>query len=179
MMEKRNQQTLWHGKVFDFNCEEVFLPNGRRMEMGVIHHPGSSGVIPILNGNSVILIHQYRPVIKNFIWEIPSGTMLPGEAPLECAKRELQEECGLMGKTFEKLGEIWIAPWYSDERIHLFIATDLISCEQKLDEDEILTSHRFTFNQVMAMIEKGEIQDATTILGFHIAYPIWQRRKGF
>jgi len=147
--------------------------------MGVIHHPGSSGVIPILNGNSVILIHQYRPAIKNSIWEIPSGTMLPGEEPLECAKRELQEECGFLGKNFGKLGEILIAPWYSDERIHLFIARELIPCTQNLDEDEILTKHIFPFDYAMKMIEKGEIQDATTIIGIKMAYPIWQRRKGF
>lgn len=170
MMNKRNRQALWHGKVFDFNCEEILLPNGRRTEVGMIHHPGSSGVIPFLDGNSVILIHQYRPAIKNFVWEIPSGTLLPNEDPLECAKRELQEECGFVGKHYEKLGEIWIAPWYSDERIHLFIATDLISCEQKLDEDEILTSHLFPFKQAIGMIEKGEIQDATTIIGLQMAY---------
>jgi len=178
MRDKETRQTLWHGKVFDFNCEEYNLSNGRSMEMGVIHHPGSSGVIPILNGNSVILIHQYRPAIKNSIWEIPSGTMLPGEDPLECAKRELQEECGFLGKNFEKLGEIWIAPWYSDERIHLFIATELVPCDQNLDEDEILTKHVFPFDHAMKMVEKGEIQDATTIIGIKMAYPIWQRRKG-
>jgi len=176
MRDKERIQTIWHGKVFDFNCEEFILPNGRSMEMGVIHHPGSSGVIPIIEGNSVVLIHQYRPAIKNFIWEIPSGTVLPGEDPLECAKRELQEECGLLGKKFEKLGEILIAPWYSDERIHLFIATELLPCDQNLDEDEILTSHVIPFDQTIEMIEKREIQDATTILGLQMAYPICKRK---
>jgi len=98
---------------------------------------------------------------------------------LECAKRELREECGFVGKKFEKLGDILIAPGYSDERIHLFMAADLIPCEQNLDEDELLTPHVFPFGQAMGMIERGEIQDAMTIVGLTMAYPIWQRRKGF
>jgi ADP-ribose pyrophosphatase len=94
---------------------------------------------------------------------------------LECAKRELQEECGFKGKKVEKLGVIWIAPWNSDERIHLFVATELIPCEQNLDEDEILTPQILPFDQAMKMIEKGEIQDAMTIIGIKLAYSIWKR----
>lgn len=177
MTKNEKNQTLWHGKVFDFSCEEVILPNGKRTEIGLIHHPGSSAVVPILKNESVLLIRQYRPAIRDFIWEIPSGTMLPKEDPLECARRELREECGFLGTKFDKFGEILIAPWYSDERIYLFMATEMIPCEQKLDEDEILTNHLFTFDQAMAMIENGEIQDAATIIGIKMAYPIWRRGK--
>ena len=95
--------------------------------------------------------------------------MHQGEDPLECAKRELQEESGFTGQRFEKIGEISIGPGYSDERIHLFLATDLIPCEQKLDEDEYLEIHSFNFEEVMKMIERGDIQDATTIVGLNMA----------
>ena len=84
-----------------------------------------------------------------------------------------------MGKKFKKLGEILIAPWYSDEKIHLLLATELIPCEKELDEDEILTPHTFPFNEVIAMLARGEIQDATTILSLQMVYAIWQRRKYF
>jgi ADP-ribose pyrophosphatase len=177
MENDRNIQTIWHGRVFDFNCEEIVLPTGKRTVAEIIHHPGSSAIVPVLEDGSVILIHQYRSAIRDFIWEVPSGTMIPGEEPLECAKRELQEECGFLGKKFEKFGEILIAPWYSDERIHLFMASELIPCEQNLDEDEILTTHFFTFYQAMKMIQKGDIQDATTIIGIKMAYPLWKMRK--
>jgi len=176
-MNLDDKQILWHGKVFDFNVEETALPNGKKMTTEFIHHPGSSGVIPLMGENSVVLIYQYRPILKDFIWEIPSGTMLPEEDPLSCAKRELEEECGFKGKKFEKLGEIWIAPWYSDERIHLFVATELIPCKQNLDEDEILTPQILPFDQAMKMIEKGEIRDATTILGLQLACPIFNRNR--
>jgi len=169
------KEVVYHGRVFDLYREETVLPNGKKMRAEFIHHPGSSGVIPVMDENSVVLIHQYRPILKDFIWEIPSGTMLPGEDPLTCAKRELEEECGLLGRKFEKLGEILVAPWYSDERTYLFIATELTPCEQKLDEDEILTTHLISFDQVTKMIEKGEIQDAMTIIGIKLAYSIWKR----
>jgi len=171
------KEVIYHGRVFDLYREETALPNGKKMMAEFIHHPGSSGVVPLVDENSVVLIHQYRPILKDFIWEIPSGTMLPGESPLECAKRELREECGFLGKKIEKFGEILIAPWYSDEHIYLFMATDLIPCEQNLDEDEVLTTHLFEFDHAMAMIESGEIQDATTIIGIRMAYPIWKKER--
>jgi len=171
------KEVIYHGRVFDLYREETVLPNGKKMMAEFIHHPGSSGVVPILETNSILLIHQYRPVLRDFIWEIPSGTMLPGESPLECAKRELREECGFLGKKFEKFGEILIAPWYSDERIYLFMATELVPCEQNLDEDEILTTHLFPFDHVVEMIDRGEIQDAATMIGIKTAYFIWRKGK--
>ena len=177
-MKNKSHQSVWHGRVFDFNVEETMMPNGKNTTAEVIRHPGSSAIVPLIEKESVILIREYRPAIRDFLWEIAAGTMLPGEEPLDCAERELREECGFVAKKFEKLGEILIAPGYSDERIHLFMAATLISCGQNLDEDELLTTHVFPFDQAMGMIEKGEIQDATTIVGLTMAYPIWQRRKG-
>jgi 8-oxo-dGTP pyrophosphatase MutT (NUDIX family) len=159
-----DKSVLWHGKGFDFDVEERILPNGRKMEVGMIHHPGSAAILPVFENGSIGLIHQYRPAIGEYIWEIPSGTMLPGEDPLACAQRELREECGLKADRFEKIAEMLIAPWYSNERIHLFLATGLTSCNQDLDEDEILTPHAFPFHQVMSMVDEGEIQDAATLL---------------
>jgi ADP-ribose pyrophosphatase len=170
-------QILWQGKVFDFNVEERVLPNGRKVDMGVIRHPGSAAILPVLEDGSVVLIHQYRPVIGDFIWEIPSGTISPEEDPWECARRELREECGLIGKKFEKIGEILVAPWYSDERVHLFIATGITPCEQNLDEDEIITAHIFPFDRAIEMVEQGKIQDATTILGLQFADSVFLRNR--
>jgi len=162
--------------VYDFHCHHLLLPNGKKAEIGVIHHPGSSAIIPVSEDGSVTLVYQHRSAVDKYIYELPSGSLLPGEAPLMCAKRELQEECGLQGNRFEKIGEILIAPWYSDEKIYLFIATELIPCEQHLDEDEFLTTRRLTFDQALLMVEKGEIQDATTIIGLKMAYPIWKKK---
>jgi ADP-ribose pyrophosphatase len=166
----RKQDTIWHGGAFDFVCAQESLPNGRKSRYGFIQHPGSAAIVPLFEDESVVLIHQWRPPIKRSIWEIPAGTLLPGEDPLTCARRELEEECGLRGDRFEKIGEVLIAPWYSDEQIHLYLATGLRSCPSRLDEDELLTSHRFSFDQVLSMIERGEIEDATAILALTRVY---------
>ncbi len=170
------REVIYQGKVFDLYREETTLPNGKKMMAEFIHHPGSSGIIPLMDENSVVLIRQYRPILKDFIWEIPSGTMLPGEDPLTCAKRELEEECGFLGRRFEKVGEILVAPWYSDERTHLFLAKELTPSEQRLDEDEILTTHIISFDQAMKMVEQGKIQDSTTMIGLQIVYSILKRK---
>jgi 8-oxo-dGTP pyrophosphatase MutT (NUDIX family) len=171
MMAKHTKKPFyWQGRVFDFKIEETMLPNGKHTTIEVIHHPGSAAIVPVQGDRSVVLLRQYRPAIRTFIWEVPAGTMHRGEDSLDCAKRELQEECGLIGHRFEKIGEILTAPGYSDERIHLFLATELISCEQKLDEDECVEIHSFPFEEVMEMIWRGEIQDAMSIVGLNMAY---------
>jgi len=170
MAKHTKERFHWQGRVFDFKVEETALPNGRRTITEVIRHPGSSAIVPVQGDDSLVLLRQYRPAIRTFIWEVPAGTMHRGEDPLDCAKRELQEECGLIGHRFEKMGEVLTAPGYSDERIHLFLATELVACEQKLDEDEYLEIHSFPFEEVMEMIRRGEIQDAMTIVALNMAY---------
>ncbi len=177
MPDQNKKRTVWRGRVFSLTVEESALPDGRKTITEVIRHPGSSGIVPVDSSQSVILIKEFRPVIGRYIWEIPAGTMKPGEDPLECARRELQEECGLIGKKFEKLGEILIAPGYSDERIHLFMAADLMPSRQTLDEDELLTTQPVPFESAMKMIEGGEIEDAMTIVGLQMARAKLRRRQ--
>jgi len=177
-MEKRkSSKLLWHGKAFDFNEKVIILPNGKRTVAGVIEHPGSSAIVPVREDGSVVMIEQYRPAIRDSVWEIPAGTMDPGEDPLTCAKRELQEESGFAGNRFQKIGEIWVAPGYSTERIHLFLATELIPKESHLDEDEFLSVHFFPFFRVVEMVERNEIKDAMTMIAIQMAYPAWKNMR--
>ena len=174
-MEKRkSSKLLWHGKAFDFNEKVIILPNGKRTVAGVIEHPGSSAIVPVREDGSVVMIEQYRPAIRDSVWEIPAGTMDPGEDPLTCAKRELQEESGFAGNRFQKVGEIWVAPGYSTECIHLFLATELTPWESHLDEDEFLSVHFFPFFRVVEMVERNEIKDAMTMIAIQMAYPVWK-----
>jgi ADP-ribose pyrophosphatase len=177
MAQGGEKPVLWHGRVFDFKSEEEALPNGKNTRIEVIRHPGSSAIVPVQGDHSVILLRQYRPAIRRFIWEIPAGTVRRGENPLDCAKRELQEECGVVGNRFESIGEILIAPGYSDERIHLFLATELVPCQQKLDEDECLEVHPFRLGEAMEMIRKGDIEDAMSIVGLKMAYSRLEEKK--
>lgn len=165
-----NRSTLVRkGRVFDFYAENVTLPNGVTLDMEIIRHPGAAAIVPVLQDQSVLLLKQYRHAVGGFIWEIPAGTLDAEETPLACAERELTEETGYAAKKWERLGEITPLPAYSDERIHLFLATELTRASQKLDEDELLFVHRVSVDQALAMIVDGSIQDAKTIAGLQLA----------
>jgi len=165
-----NRSTLIRkGRVFDFYVENITLPNDVTLEMEIIRHPGAAAIVPILPDRRVLLIQQYRHAVGGFIWEIPAGTLDPGEKPLSCARRELVEETGYSARHFEKLAEITPLPAYSDERIHLFLATDLDRAAQDLDEDELLYVHPIEYRRCFTMIAAGEIQDAKTISALQLA----------
>jgi ADP-ribose pyrophosphatase len=157
------------GRVFDFFTENVTLPNGVTLDMEVIRHPGAAAIVPVMDDHTVLLLKQYRHAVGGFIWEIPAGTLDPGEDARRCAERELIEETGYAARNFEKLAEITPLPAYSDERIHLFLATGLSEASQNLDADELLFVHRIALRLAVKMIAKGEIQDAKTITGLQLA----------
>jgi L-threonylcarbamoyladenylate synthase len=162
-------KTVYKGRVFTVACDSVTLPNGVITGIDIIRHPGASAMVPMLNENTVLLVKQYRYAASGFIWEIPAGTLNPGESPLECAKRELIEETGYSAEKLEKLTEIVPVPGYSDERIHIFLATGLVKSVQNLDKDEMLNVHEIKMEAALEMIAKGEIIDAKTISGLYLA----------
>lgn len=165
-----NQSTLIRkGRVFDFYAETITLPNGVSLDMEIIRHPGAAAIVPVMDDGSVLLLKQYRHAVGGFIWEIPAGTLDPGEDPRQCAERELIEETGYAARHFKRLVEITPLPAYSDERIHIFLATGLTQAAQNLDPDELLVVHQVELGLAMEMIADGEIQDAKTIVGLQLA----------
>jgi ADP-ribose pyrophosphatase len=171
-----SKATLYEGRVFKLLRENVTLNNGVTVDLDVIHHPGASAMIPISDNDNVILIKQYRHAIGDFIWEIPAGTLDLNETPLECAKRELIEETGFSANTWQKLGEITPVPGYSNERIHMFLAADLVPAEQDLDKDEMLDVHEVSLGKAVEMIHEGAIQDSKTIAGLFMTTK-WLRQR--
>lgn len=161
--------TLHHGRVFRLVREKVTLSNGTTVDLDLIRHPGAAAMVPLGRDNSLILIRQYRHAVGDFLWEIPAGTLNPEEVPLECARRELIEETGYAAGRWEKLGEIVPVPGYSDERIHIFLATELNPARQNLDPDEILHVHSLPMEKAFEMIETGAIQDSKTISSLFLA----------
>jgi ADP-ribose pyrophosphatase len=126
------------GAVFELVTETVDLPNGRRVELDLLPHPGASAVVPFLDDNRVLLIQQYRHATGGDIMEIPAGKLDPGESPEQCALRELEEETGYRAGRIEKLGAIWTSPGFTNEIIHLFAAFELEKRSQRLEPDEII-----------------------------------------
>jgi 8-oxo-dGTP pyrophosphatase MutT (NUDIX family) len=170
MSAKINKSVALHkGRVFTLLKENVTLDNGVTVDLDVIRHPGASAVVPLSNDNKVLLIKQFRHAVGDYIWEIPAGTLDPDETYLECAKRELVEETGFSAKKWRKLGEIIPVPGYSDERIQIFLATELAPAEQNLDKDEVLAVHEIRMDDAIDMIRKGAILDGKTITGLFMA----------
>jgi ADP-ribose pyrophosphatase len=159
MRAQRNRtRTVHRGRVFDLAVDNVTLENGVTVDMEIIRHPGA-----------VILIRQFRYAVGGDIWEIPAGTMNPGEAPLVCARRELEEEAGVSARKWTALGEITPLPGYSDEVIHLFLARQLAPGGQQLDADELLEVREVALETALAMIASHQIRDAKTIVGLQMA----------
>jgi ADP-ribose pyrophosphatase len=138
--------------------------------MEFVHHPGATAIVPMLNEAEIILIKQYRHTLRDYIWEIPAGTLDPNEFPIACAQRELIEETGYSAQNWQQLGEITPVPGYSDERIWIFVANEMAQAAQNLDEDEIVNVHKVRFDEAINMIHRGEIQDSKTIVGLYLAY---------
>jgi ADP-ribose pyrophosphatase len=157
------------GRVFELITENVTLPNGVTLDMDVIRHPGAAAIVPVMDDGTILLLRQYRHAVGGYIWEIPAGTRDPDEDAMTCAKRELTEETGYKAQCIEKLGEITPLPAYSDERIHIYLATGLTRAAQELDDDELLSVHPVGLSKAMVMITDGEIVDAKTIASLHLA----------
>lgn len=171
MTAKINKRLILHkSRVFNLIRENVTLENGVITNLEFIEHPGATAIIPMLTDSRVLLIRQYRHALREYIWEIPAGTLDPQESVMNCAKRELIEETGYSAGHWQKLGEITPVPGYSDERIHIFLATDLRPAEQELDQDEIIKVHQCEFSEAMEMIKVGKIQDAKSIAGLYLAH---------
>jgi ADP-ribose pyrophosphatase len=169
---------IYKGRIVDLRLEEVTLPNRLTITLEVVRHPGAAAVVAVDEAGDIVLIHQFRHAADGFIWEIPAGKLDPGEEPLHCAARELEEEVGLRAETFLHLGTIFTAPGFCDERIHLFLARNLTACAQRLDDDEILSISRVPLGQALDMIRTGEIQDAKSIAGlFHAAQYLNVKRE--
>jgi 8-oxo-dGTP pyrophosphatase MutT (NUDIX family) len=163
-------ETVYKGKLFSFVTEDITLPNGAGTEMAIVRYPGSTGIVPLLDDAKIIMLSQYRHSVGDYLLEIPAGTMEPGESPLNCARRELEEETGLVASEFIELAQVYIIPAYSDEKIHVYLARGFTRSKQNLDQDEIIHVVKYPFQDVLRMIGQGLITDALTILSIQQAH---------
>ncbi len=160
------------GKVFDLIVDEIEYASGNRAVREVADHPGGAVAVPLLDDGTIILVRQFRYPMKQFLVELPAGKLSPGEDPMVCAARELEEETGYTASKLTKLTAIFTTPGFCNELLHIYLAQDLKQSPrgQRLEEGELsLTVERLPFEKAIAMIESGEIVDSKTICGILLA----------
>ncbi len=154
----------YRGRVLRVRREHFTLPDGRPAALDAVRCPNVAAVVPLLPDGRVVLLRQFRPIVAAVLWEVPAGTIEPGEAAEACARRELAEEAGYRAGRLEPLGEALADPGFTDERLFLFVARDLAPVPRHLDPDEHIEVAPVPLAEAYRMIERGEILDAGSLV---------------
>lgn len=170
--ETITSQGVFDGRLLKVRVDTVRLADGSEARREVVEHPGAVAILPLLDDGRVILERQWRQPVGEVLWEMPAGTLTPGETPEACARRELAEEIGFAPEKLERLASVYLAPGYSSEIIHLFVARGLRPVEGHTDADERIRAVPLTLDRVRAMIASGEIRDAKTVCALLLATDI-------
>lgn len=163
------RKPVHQGRIVDLGIDTVRFPDGSTGELEMIRHSGAAAVLPVLDGPDVedprvVLVRQYRYASGGYLYEVPAGRPdREGEPWEEVARRELREETGYHAGALRPLTSIWTTPGFTDERIHLFLATDLTEGETAYDADEFMELVRLPVSEALRMVRDGEITDAKTI----------------
>lgn len=160
---------MYSGRIINLDIDTVRFPNGTIGELEMIRHPGASAVVPFLtdpagDDPTVLLIRQYRYAAERYLYEVPAGRLDPGEAPDACARRELREETGCQAERVEHLITMYTTPGFTDEKIHLFMATGITRGEDAREADEFIETETMPLSRALSLVERGEIQDGKTAL---------------
>ena len=169
MEHPNSSRRIYEGRVINLRVDEVVTGDGWSTTREVVEHRGAAAIVPLLDKDNVILVRQYRYAIGSDLLEIPAGTLEPDEAPDHCARRELEEETGYRCGKLTKILECYVAPGYSTEKIHFFLARDLVRTEMRTEEDESIRPEILPIAALVGRIQEGNIRDAKTICGLYRA----------
>ena len=178
---KIGSRRIHKGKIITVDADTVRFPNGSTGELDIVRHPGASAIVPFVSDPlgddpQILLLKQYRYAAEQYLYEIPAGRLDAGEEPAHCAARELREETGCTAQRIEFLFTMFTTPGFSDERIHLFMATGLERGKPAHEADEFMTVETVTLSRALQLIEQGEISDAKSALGILFAAGFRARR---
>ena len=172
-MKVTRKRQVYQSKIFTVVEEEAKDSSGFKIERAIVRHGGSAVMMAVDNRNRVLLVKQFRLPAEKDLWEIPAGRLDSGENPLAAAKRELQEETGYRAKKWKKLASWWPSPGFLSEKMHLFLARDLIEGKPAPMDDERIEIRWFKKKELDHLIRGGRIEDGKTLT----AFLFWRRYR--
>lgn len=167
-----SSQSIYEGRIIKVKVDDVLLPNGHTAKREIVYHQGAVAVMPLTDDGKLIAVRQFRKPLERTIVEIPAGKLEPGEEPLACAVRELEEETGYTAQNMELLSSFYTSPGFADELLHVYVATGLAKGESRPDEDEFVDVLELTLDEAKELHKNGEIRDAKTV----VALFAWENR---
>lgn len=166
-MKHIKSKEVYKCKIFRVTEDEARdARTGFSIKRSIVRHGGSAVMMAVDQKKRVLLVRQFRLPADRYLWELPAGTVDPGEKPLQTAKRELIEETGYSAKKWTRLASFYVSPGFVTERMTIYLATGLTEGKATPMEDERIETRWFTPKELAAMIDKGSIEDAKTIVGF-------------
>ena len=175
--QKLRSEQVFDGRLLHVFQDEVRLPNGDTSTREYIKHPGAAAVVPVFENGDTMLVKQYRYPLDKIFYEVPAGKIDAGEAHGHTARRELQEETGLVCQHMQYLAPFHPSIGYTDEVIHLYCAWDITVTDSNIDEGEFLLAKRLPFEKAVQMASNGKITDGKSMVSLFIAWQWWQQNK--
>jgi len=175
--ELLKSEIVYPGRAFTFRRDTLRMPDAREASFDIVEHVGSVIILPLDADGQLLFVRQYRHAAGLELLELPAGTLDKDESPEACATREVREETGMAAGKLEPLGGFYLAPGYSTEYMHVYLATDLRYDPLEADADEFLTVERFPLKEALVMFESGEIQDAKSLAAILLARKYLENRK--
>ena len=169
--KRLGRELSYQGKILKVYTDHVEV-NGRRSNWDYVHHNGGAAVVPVTKEGKILMVRQYRNALEQFTLELPAGALdSNNESGAECVTRELEEETGYIATSIEWLitTHSWVA--FTNEKVDIFVAKDLVPSKQKFDEEESIELEEYTLTELKEMIFNGEITDSKTVAGI-LAYAV-------
>jgi ADP-ribose pyrophosphatase len=171
-----HSDTIYEGRAFNVSRDAVRLPDGRETTYEVVQHSGAVTLVPVDDQGRIWFVRQYRAGVRGPLLELPAGTREAGEAPDACAAREVREEIGQAAADLKLIGSIYLAPGYSTEYMHFYLATGLYTAALAADDDEFLETEPIPVAEVYRKVTRDELNDGKTLAGLLLARPYLAER---
>jgi ADP-ribose pyrophosphatase len=168
-------ETLLKGRAFAIRRDFLKTPDGRETKFDIIEHGGSVIIVPVDSEGNLLFVRQYRHAAGMDLLELPAGTLEEGEDPALCAAREIREETGFAADNIQKIGDFYLAPGYSTEFMHVYLARDLRHDPLEADADEFLSLEKMSFAEAVQKAERGEMPDAKSLAALLLARSYLQK----